>query len=138
LSTPQSFGSAQELIQDLQVRLMNVPALQRALKKVALEGTRPKGQVYITRPSILDYEVGDPLFYQVGAKITYFNKEGIQEQFGQIARVASITRDGLLERAMYIMALELADGILVHEEAKKPLPIQALTAKDREELRLPF
>ena len=125
-------------MQYLSAQLMEVPALREALEQVALAHPAPRGNVYIARPGILDYEIGDRPFYQIGAKLTYFDKAGVQDQLGYFLRIAGLQHQTLLERSVYILALQLADGLLEHEDAKKPLAIQPLTTKDREEMRLPF
>lgn len=143
---PQSFGTQQELLQDLAQQMLTVPALREALQIVVLKGTSPKAQVYISSPQ--DASLADPWtrnYYQIGAKISYCSHEGIWEQFGQIIRwgggiVNPLQYPTAVGHTLNVLGHQLADAILLHEEAKRPLPIQSLTAQDRAEIQrgLPF
>lgn len=146
MSTPQAFGTSQELLQDLAQHLLNVPALRSALEQVVPNGPRPKARIYISSPD--DVNLADPWprnYYQIGAKVLCCSPEGVWEGFGSVMRLWAggenpLKHPTVLLHNINVLGHQLADAILAHAEAKKPLAIQMLTAQDRQELQegLPF
>jgi hypothetical protein len=115
----------------LSSELRETLALQDVLSEYAMPG--PRVVAYVAPPQWARPD------WAVGGKVSYFDKTGLPEQFGQIVYVSEELRESeWMAHVMRVLGHDIARGIRKHEEGKKPLPIRALTAADREDLCLPF
>lgn len=124
----------QAILSHLSDKLIKQSCLTAALGQVANQSVLPaRGQIYITRrPHSMD----DPFFpecYQIGAKLTYFNKQREIRQFGQLASVSTLEGD-MVSRIIALLAKQLAEHIVEYEKGPTLLPVQELTVQDRTEL----